>query len=308
MCAVYALSGTGEQDLTSGTTSLYVTVSSVSVKATHGRAFPPNWYDIGLLRFGKDDFYLPTFPIDAESMLVFVPDGVTQLGYSIFGGLTISVSEDSPPAGSGWTLLASNSAYGAFGVAPIDITGADLLIVGATWYGTGGGGTCSDSLGNIWTPLTAQIPSGVTYTTQLYWSVPTIFGSDSFYTCCANGTTSVLAFSTTGTPAFDVEGGSQGDGAINEVIPTGTITTANAGELIIAGFGISDPVDAGTPLFVVDSGMTIAEAADVVPGSSFGLVLAYAIQSAAGSFSANLTRSNSSTTQSDASTIAAFSN
>jgi len=91
--AVYNLSGSGTQGLTPGTTKLRVEVITFPLIFSVGRATPPNYYDIGLLRLGDQGSYYPAVAIDATDVLVPCPAGVTTLGYSLFGTTNIRVTE-----------------------------------------------------------------------------------------------------------------------------------------------------------------------------------------------------------------------
>jgi len=91
--AVYNLSGAGTQGLTAGTSKLRVEVIVFPSHFSVGRASPPNYYDIGLLRLGDQGSYYPVIPIDATDVLIPCPAGVTTLGYSLFGVTSIRVTE-----------------------------------------------------------------------------------------------------------------------------------------------------------------------------------------------------------------------
>lgn len=91
--AVYTLSGSGAQALTSGTGKLYISMVTLPSVLSAGRASPTNYYDIGLLRLGDHGSYYPAIPIDAHDMVVAVPAQVTALGYSLFGAASIQVTE-----------------------------------------------------------------------------------------------------------------------------------------------------------------------------------------------------------------------
>lgn len=120
--AVYNLTGSGVQGLSSGQSQLLVDITSFDVHRSVGRAAPPNYYDLGLLRLGQQGSYRPTFPLDSTSMVIDLPDKTDVLGYSLFGTTAIRVTEvapvatgnplriirygsQSPPASSGATVL-----------------------------------------------------------------------------------------------------------------------------------------------------------------------------------------------------------
>jgi hypothetical protein len=91
--AVYNLTGAGTVGLTAGTSRLIVDVTTFTPNRTIGRATPPNYYDLGLLRLGVQGSFGITQPVDAASMFMDCPDGVTTLGYSLFGTTAIRVTE-----------------------------------------------------------------------------------------------------------------------------------------------------------------------------------------------------------------------
>lgn len=96
--AVYNLTGSGVQGLTSGQAQLLVDITSFDVHRSVGRAAPPNYYDLGLLRLGQQGSYRPSFPLDATSMVIDLPDKTDVLGYSLFGTTAIRVTEVAPAA------------------------------------------------------------------------------------------------------------------------------------------------------------------------------------------------------------------
>jgi hypothetical protein len=59
----------------------------------NGVANPSNWYHLGLLRLGTAHGYLPSFPIDATNQVIPCPAGVTEVGYQIKSGGTITIEE-----------------------------------------------------------------------------------------------------------------------------------------------------------------------------------------------------------------------
>ncbi len=91
--ATYHLSGAGVQGLTSGTLKLFVTVDTFPLVYTVGRATPPNYYGIGLLRLGEHGAYYAAVPIDATDMVMLVPFGADVLGFSLFDRVNITVVE-----------------------------------------------------------------------------------------------------------------------------------------------------------------------------------------------------------------------
>lgn len=91
--ATYDLSGAGVIALTPGVTRLFVEVLIYGGRAEAGAAIPTNYYHLGLLRVGVQGAYAPVRPIDATEIFIDLPDGATNLGYSLFDTTTIRVSE-----------------------------------------------------------------------------------------------------------------------------------------------------------------------------------------------------------------------
>lgn len=91
--ASYDLIGSGVQGLTSGTTHLFVHVTTFPLNFGQGRSTPTNYYDLGLLRFSFQGAVYPVIPIDARDMILLLPVLADALGYNLFGGTFIHVIE-----------------------------------------------------------------------------------------------------------------------------------------------------------------------------------------------------------------------
>jgi hypothetical protein len=91
--AVYTLSGTGIQALTSGTGALRVHISTLPDRAGNGQANPVNYYDIGLIRAGDGSAYWRAQPVDALDCWIGLPRGTTEIGYAFLNGAVVSVTE-----------------------------------------------------------------------------------------------------------------------------------------------------------------------------------------------------------------------
>lgn len=94
----YDLAGVGVQALTPATARLFVAITVSPIVSGTGRANPVNRFDIGLLRLGVGDWYFPARPIDADQMVLDLPSGVDNLGYSLFQIAEIGVDEDTAPS------------------------------------------------------------------------------------------------------------------------------------------------------------------------------------------------------------------
>jgi len=91
--SVYNLTGAGTVGLSANVSRLIVDVQTFDPNRTIGRATPPNYYDLGLLRFGVQGSYGITQPIDAASLFMDAPEGATTLGYTLFGVTAVRVTE-----------------------------------------------------------------------------------------------------------------------------------------------------------------------------------------------------------------------
>jgi hypothetical protein len=107
--AVYNLTGAGVVGLSSNVDRILVDVQLFTSDDRIGRATPPNYYDLGLLRWGVQGSYGPTLPIDSASMFLDAPAGVTSLGYSLFGTTAIRVTEQFAEPAAGGTHVSGLS-------------------------------------------------------------------------------------------------------------------------------------------------------------------------------------------------------
>lgn len=89
----YNLSGSGIQALSAGVGALHVTVTQLPVRMGTGRANPRNLFDVGLLRAGDGTGWWTPISIEADTAWIGIPNGATQLGYSLLGGAMVTVTE-----------------------------------------------------------------------------------------------------------------------------------------------------------------------------------------------------------------------
>src|SRR5258708_4112279 len=112
----FSLSGAGVHAITPGTGWLEVHVTTFPALPGVGRANPANYYELGLLRVGDGTGFWPAQPIEAEHQVVGCPSGTTQLGYALFAGTIIEVTDvagSNPFSGP----VGSTGATGATGAA-----------------------------------------------------------------------------------------------------------------------------------------------------------------------------------------------
>jgi hypothetical protein len=91
--ATYNLSGSGTQALSSGVTSLHVTITTIPAIASVGQANPANYYKVALLRFGDGVGYSDFIPVQGGPSWIPVPTGTTILGYACLSNAAITVVE-----------------------------------------------------------------------------------------------------------------------------------------------------------------------------------------------------------------------
>src|SRR5215467_12571275 len=95
--AEYTLTGFGFHAVTPGTSRLFIHVDVFPPGITTGNATPTNYYDIGLLRFGVDNWFGNAYAIDGQSIRIDIGEDVDTVGYSLFSGAQVTIGEDTPP-------------------------------------------------------------------------------------------------------------------------------------------------------------------------------------------------------------------
>lgn len=156
----------------------------------------------------------------------------------------------------------------------IDTTGASLLVAFVADFTGSTASVFSDSEGNTWTGLTARPLTGNMRTRIYYCASPSTSASHTFQ---ASGTSSfaaiaVSAYSGTAASPFDVENGATTLTATS--LATGSVTPSEDNELLVfcAGYASSAlTVDVGTML----------DTAAIIGGTSYGIGMAYQIQTTA---------------------------
>lgn len=89
----YDLSGVGVQALSTSVTRITVAVLAFGTRYSVGEASPANYFKLGLLRFGIGGAYAPATPIDGASIYRDAPAGADALGYSLWPGVSVRVTE-----------------------------------------------------------------------------------------------------------------------------------------------------------------------------------------------------------------------
>jgi hypothetical protein len=92
MSGPYSLSGSGTQTLSAGVTALVI-VPTLPANYGAGRASPTNYYDLGLIRPGSANGFLPALPVDAPTQWLPLPIGTDRIGYAFLHGSSAVVTE-----------------------------------------------------------------------------------------------------------------------------------------------------------------------------------------------------------------------
>lgn len=185
--------------------------------------------------------------------------------------------------------------------AGVDTTGATLLVVSVSWYGSSARPTLTDSKSNTWVALTEQKFS-VAGNVLFYCKNPTA-GSGHTFTLSGSSIYScgqMEAFSGTNTSApFDVESGATSSAFS---LATGSITPTVDGCVIVAGLSAGD----GTAGYSIGSGFTVTDAYNHNPSAAEGGAAAYLIQTTAAAVNPTWSASTPGSSPGVAATIAAF--
>ncbi len=178
-----------------------------------------------------------------------------------------------------FSLVANTGKQAVSGEGPttdaIDTTGANLIVIGVTWYSQVQDMTLSDSKGNTWTPLT-QVDKD-DWTTQMFYAYAPTVGSGHTFTAGGSATYSTIevsAWSGAASSPFDQQSTFQTNGSS---IQPGSITPTEDNELVVTHFGQRDNANPGT----VNSGYTITDAFGNLGGHALGGSMAYIIQTSA---------------------------
>lgn len=175
------------------------------------------------------------------------------------------------------TLIAHASAKGGSTTASIDTTGATLIVISATDFGSDFPLTnpVSDNKSNTWT--TAYTSSrrscinGLSEQAYFYVIGGTVGTGHTFTYTSSTGSLEVTAFA--GVLSFDAVAGPTNPGA-NTTFQWGSLTPANAGSLVLSSALIVNSGGVTAPS--VNSSFIIIETA--FDGSTFGGTLAYLIE------------------------------
>ncbi len=177
------------------------------------------------------------------------------------------------------TLKQGATSGGTGNSSAINTTGASHIFVLVADYQGASPAVLTDSQSNTWTGLTIKSNSASVQARLYYCENPSTSATHTF---AANGTSSfaalsVAAFSGGATSSsFDVQNGALGGGGVTS-LATGSVTPGVNNEVLIYGLGLSS--FAAAP-FTISVG-TMLDAAPIIGGTSWGLAMAYEIQTTA---------------------------
>lgn len=183
-----------------------------------------------------------------------------------------------PPVTSAYALIGTAPSVGSKTTpavtAPINTTGANLLVVGLSYVNVG---TLSDSNGNVWTPRTVYPMAGGFTSLQLFYCYAPVVGAGHTFSYSGGDTMSVgaMAFSGAAAAPFDVESGF-GNNVTTSTIQPGSLTPSQSKELIC---GITAWNNGGTTS--IDSGFTKASELANLANVNLGNALFYLIETSA---------------------------
>lgn len=172
----------------------------------------------------------------------------------------------------------SHDGGGTATTAPVDTTGADLLVVEVASYNNVPPTIVTDSYLNVWFPLTSYgAPPSLSLNTLYYAKNPTVGPGHTFTSTSVGGTSypalCVIAFGDADVVSpFDRESGGSGSFTVD----TGSITPTTDDQVVVTGICFY-PADVAS----ITAGFTITDTLSYASGSYFGVGMAYLIQTVA---------------------------
>jgi len=165
--------------------------------------------------------------------------------------------------------------------AAIDTTGASLLVMVVAY---GAAPTISDSKGNTWFGLTAQVNTGMSV--RIYYAFNATVGAGHTFTVAAtSGAVSFEAASFSGallTDPFDVQQGGTAATTTVAGVGAGTLTPSAASSLVVTAVAHNTVISA----FAAQAGFTTSDQQAFSGGVSYGSALGYLVQTTAAPISA----------------------
>jgi hypothetical protein len=204
-----------------------------------------------------------------------------------------------------WAIKGHAIALNNASTSAIDTTGADLLIACYSSIGSAIP-VPADSKSNTWIQAVTDSAGGRGGGWIFYCASPTVGTGHTFSaTGGAAGVQQITALSgKIASPLDATNSAIFANNGTTTTRPTGSVTPTQSGEFCIALYEIDDP--AGST-FTIDSGFTVLDSFDVVPGATFGLVVGYLAQGSAAAVNPTLTRSVAGTaSNSEVAMVATF--
>jgi hypothetical protein len=160
----------------------------------------------------------------------------------------------------------------------IDTTGANLLVLVASWYAGVGNPTISDSKGNSWTPLTQQDGAAPGFASvRMYYSVPSSVGSGHTFSLTGADTyctISVDAFSGAHASPYTSQENGSASGGVQQA--AGSVTPSEDNCVVVTGLAAPEALGAVPSV----SGYT-ADATNYIAATAMAGGIAYQIQTTA---------------------------
>lgn len=191
---------------------------------------------------------------------------------------------------AGWNLVAHTLKQGSGpGVTAdaIDTTGAALLIAIVTSdIGVAAPPITETGHTNTWATAASASAAGSNRATMYYAENPSVGTNHVFKALGANtfATIEVMAWSGALTSGV-LDGAGTGASAVAATVQPGSKTPSQANSLVISG------LVPGTPA-TIDSGFTILEQVQVIPGTAYGIAAAYKVQAVAAAINPTWTSDN----------------
>lgn len=187
-------------------------------------------------------------------------------------------------AASPIALVASVAADAPDGItsvtAPINTTGATLLVAMTAYYVPGGVATLTDSKSNTWTALTLY--AGANGAGRMYYCKNPVVGTGHTFTLTDDGggadynAVAVAAFSGTNT-AENADGDNGATNASTATLQPGSITPSLDNSVVVTGLMFNDNPPSGNA--TINGGFTVAQSKSSAVG--YSVAIAYLVQATA---------------------------
>jgi hypothetical protein len=183
-----------------------------------------------------------------------------------------------------YSLLASESASSADTNAvtspSLTLTGASLIVVAASWHPGASEGTISDSVdGSSGWDTSLQTETSAASRVKLYFKAASLSGSRTVTYTTSSGYPSIGALVFGGAHASPYTSQESGDTSASTTASPGSLTPSEANCLVVSGMAYNEDIETFT--IPTPAGWTVEEQRVFVGGTSFGVGIAYQIQTTA---------------------------